>query len=206
MKEMFELEDGRGLEVWSQERLRSSNHPPRWTMLSSPWFLALILAIAGVVGFLYFSQVFRPLIDTYRRASLNNDPESRTIDPSVEHQEAESLVSEPMVPELLLRLIRVAQSERWITCLFVNEGRLIMNLSVTADHGVAARIDPTDLLKPKQAGSIKLQIPPHRDAKEIGILIRYESAKGHLCKEVYRLLIAEKTWSRAQDAEVLAVL
>lgn len=175
-------------------------------MLSSPWFLALILAIAGSVGILYFSQVFRPRIDRNRRASLKKDPEPRTIDPLFEHQEAESLVSEPMVPELLLRLIRVAQNERWMACLFVNEGRLIMNLSVTADHGVAVRIDPTDLLKPKQTGSIKLQIPPDMDAKEIGILIRYESTKGHVCKEVYRLLIAEKTWFRAQDAEVQAVL
>ncbi len=173
-------------------------------MLSSPWFLALILAIAGSVGILYFSQVFRPRIDRNRRASLKKDPEPRTIDPLFEHQEAESLVSEPMVPELLLRLIRVAQNERSIACLFVNEGRLIMNLSVTADPGVAARIDPTDLLKPKQTGSIKLQIPPDREA--IDILIRYESTKGHLCKEVYRLLIAEKTWFREQDAEVVAVL
>ena len=173
-------------------------------MFSSLWLLALILAIAGLVGFLYVSQVFRPRIDTNRRASLKKDPEPRTIDPLFEHQEAESLVSEPMVPELLLRLIRVAQNERSIACLFVNEGRLIMNLSVTADPGVAARIDPTDLLKPKQTGSIKLQIPPDREA--IDILIRYESTKGHLCKEVYRLLIAEKSWFRVQDAEVQAVV
>ena len=175
-------------------------------MFSSLWLLALILAIAGLVGFLYVSQVFRSRIDTNRRASLKKDPEPWTIDPLFEHQEAESLVSEPMVPELLLRLIRVAQNERSIACLFVNEGRLIMNLSVTADLGVAARIDPTDLLKPKQTGSIKLQIPPDRDAKEIDILIRYESTKGHLCKEGYRLLIAEKTWFRIQDAEVQAVV
>ncbi len=167
-------------------------------MLSPPWLLALILAIVGLACLPYLSRVFRPRIDTNRRASLKKDPELWTIAPSFEHQEAESL----MVPELLLRLRRVVQNERWIVYLFVNEGRLIMNLSVTADHGVAARIDPTDLLKPKQTGSIKLQIPPHMDANEIGILIRYESTKGHVCKEVYRLLIAEKTWFRAQDAEV----
>ena len=135
------LEEGSGEEVWGLRRLCPSNRSPLAHMLSPPWLLALILAIAGLACLPYLSRVFRPRIDTNRRASLKKDPELWTIAPSFEHQEAESLVSGPMVPELLLRLRRVVQNERWIVCLFVNEGRLIMNLSVTADHRADTKRD-----------------------------------------------------------------
>ncbi|MFQ5572406.1 MAG: hypothetical protein ACE5G0_22255, partial [Rhodothermales bacterium] len=126
--------------------------------------------------------------------------EPRSVVLSEDAREHHAIIEKTMIPELDLRLFRVAQNEAGTTLMFVNQGREVMNLSVKCEPGVSASAGPRGLLKTGQTGYVKLEPSPHAEAGRIPIRLGYEDWKGHLLHEEYLYLVEEKTWFRARDA------
>jgi hypothetical protein len=160
-------------------------------MLPSNWLTALLALGVGIIGVVFFLQVLWPRLRT--RFAPPADPEARTHDLLDQYRKAssEEPISKPF--SLTLRLLRAAHTtDRDVTCLFVNEGPTVMNLQVTAKNGVEVEFDPSKLLESRQAGSIKLHIPPGYTSGQVPLDIRYDDAAGYRSSERYVYVIMEK--------------
>ncbi len=84
--------------------------------------------------------------------------------------------SAPVSPRL--RILRVIRADDVVTCYFVNEGEGVSDLSVAAGEGMGAEIHPDRLLKPRDAGWMKISRVGTANRRDLTVMLAYDDGAG----------------------------